>query len=357
MITKNLKNISKVKARFASAEAGFTLLEMAIIVVLGGILLSFLGAALLNFLHEAQIKTTEYRLEKVQTALGHYLSINGRYPCVANRTLGLDNNLSGREVTSSCNGVAFPGTVKQAGVRIGSVPTRTLNLPDEFIADAWGRKFTYAVTEVLATPLQYRADAGVITLRDDADSNIVTNAHYVVLSHGTTGDGGFPLGQSTVRSLPCPTSSLDRRNCDDSDAIFRKTLVNSEANIVNFYDDYVYFKGLNASHIVDPIPTGAVMGFQQASCPVGWADYLLAEGKFIIGLQSAILVEDQYIRRRRIPAVSTSLNLSVGTVRDFARPVVFSDISPPPTSEARSFAVWENIPPYVAVKYCEKLPL
>jgi len=39
----------------------------------------------------------------------------------------------------------------QEVIRIGSVPTRALNLPDEFMYDSYGSRFLYAVSADLAT--------------------------------------------------------------------------------------------------------------------------------------------------------------------------------------------------------------
>ena len=124
-----------------NSEKGFTLLEMAIVIIIGGILLSFLGTALLAYLQKSRIETTEYRISKIQDSLSQYLSVNGHYPCASSRFLGGDDAQFGRMVTASCNSGGHTGTTRTAGVRIGAVPTRTLNLPDEFIADAWGHKF------------------------------------------------------------------------------------------------------------------------------------------------------------------------------------------------------------------------
>lgn len=325
-----------------NSESGFTLLEMAIIVIISGMVLSFLGATLVTFMHEGNIKTTEYRLKAIQDELAHYLSINGRYPCAANRTLGSNSASFGKEDLADCDapGPLLAGTVRSAGVRIGAVPTRSLNLPDAFAADAWGRKFTYAVTEVLATNQKYRSDAGGITIQGPLPA--ITDAHYVVVSHGASGDGGFPIMGSTLRAIPCSPSanpSLDRENCDDSNAIFRAALVNSDSNLANFFDDYVYFK--NSSAPLE-LPTGVVVPFDSATCPVGWMNYTRAEGRLIIGAQPNVLTRDQFTLRLATPS-SKTLTLSTGTMDEGVDP---------PLQQAGAI-----IPPYLALRYCEKLPL
>lgn len=332
-----------------NSESGFTLLEMAIVIIIGGILLSFLGTALLAYLKQNRIETTEFRIAKIQEALTQYLSVNGHYPCVADRTLGADDAQFGRMVSATCDGAgSFSGTTLATGragirVRIGAVPTRTLNLPDEMIADAWGRKFTYAVTGPQATNLNYTADGGAISVIDGAGNSLVSpddTAHYVVISHGETGDGGFPLIAATLPSVPCPNGgTLDGENCDHlstPDAVFRSTLVTSDANLANFFDDYAYFKGQTAP--VFTIPAGAVMAFNLGACPDGWTSYTQAEARFIIGSRAANLVRDPYIQEPADPVLVPDIvhNINTGTNSD---------------GDVRSV-----IPPYVALLYCEKLP-
>lgn len=301
-------------------EGGFTLLEMAIVIIIGGILLSFLGSALLAYMKKNQIITTEFRMEKIRDALSQYLSVNGHYPCAASRFLGPNDVQFGRMVTATCNSGTHSGTAKSGGVRIGAVPTRTLNLPDEFVADAWGHKFTYAVTEDQATNLQYAADGGAISVIDGAGNSLVTpagTAHYVIISHGRTGDGSFPLGSATLATVPCPGSSVDRENCDD-DATFRSTLVNSDANLANFYDDYAYFQGQIAP--VFTIPPGAVMAFNLGACPDGWTPYTKAEGRFVVGSRPAILTKAVFPLPPTDPTDgvpdTADFNLSVGNEAD-----------------------------------------
>ena len=321
------------------SEKGFTLLELSIVIIIGGILLSFLGTALLAYLEKSRIETTEFRIAKIQESLTQYLSVNGHYPCAANRFLGADDAQFGRMVSATCNSGAHAGTVRTAGVRIGAVPTRTLNLPDEMIADAWGQKFIYAVTEDQATNLQYRADGGLISVIDGANNSLVSpagTAHYVVSSTGRTAEGSYPIIAGTLPSVPCQDgATLDGENCND-DAVFRSTLVSSDADLADFFDDYTYFKGQTAP--VFTIPAGAIMAFNLGSCPDGWTRYTQGEARFIIGARPTTLIKDPYV----VPAADPLI------VPDF----VF-DIS---NGTASDGDIEAGIPPYVALMYCEKLP-
>ncbi len=336
----------------SSRESGFTLVELAIVILIGGILMSFMGAALMAYMKKNQISKTQFRIEKIKEAMGDYLNVNGHYPCAASRFLGSGDADFGRQVTTTCNAGAFAGTARNANVRIGAVPTRTLNLPDEFIADSWGHKFTYAVTEVLATPTLYQADGGAITIEDGAGNSLVNpvdTAHYVVTSHGQTGDGSYPLGAATLPSVPCPTAAnaMDDENCDNDNS-FIATLVNSDTASTNFFDDYALFKGQTAP--VFAIPTGAVMAFNLAACPDEWSEFedenynpadpdhdvqFPARGRFLIGSQAAVKQMPEFLEQISNPLEQVDFNISLVGVS--------SDGDP----EAA-------IPPYVALLYCQK---
>lgn len=321
-------------------EQGFTLLEMAIVIIIGGILLSFLGSALLAYMKKNRIITTEFRIERIEEALDQFLRVNGHYPCPASRFLGPENAQFGRMVTSTCNAGSHSGTVRNGGVRIGAVPTRSLNLPDDFAADAWGRKFTYAVTEDLATTLQFTADGGVIRVIDGAGNpvgNPPNTAHYVIISHGTSGDGGFPLTAATIASPACTPNSLDRENCDN-DNTFRVTLVNSDSDTSRFYDDYAFYKGQTVS-VLD-FPPNSVLLFNSPACPTGWRLLPDSVGRFLVG--AAIVppyrvTRDTYQMSLADPLTVPpfDMNLSQGT-----------------SSAGDSEAI---VPPYFTLTACEKI--
>jgi len=317
----------------ANKIGGFTLIELSLVIVIAGILLSFFGTALTTFLKKSDIKTTEYRLSEIDDALARYLRINGHYPCPANRTLSPDHSEFGRSIQTDCRVSASNGTVSNNGVRIGALPVRSLNLPDEFIVDAWGRKLTYAVTMNLATNGQFSADGGRISIVDGAGNSLITpdnSAHYIVISHGETGDGGYYINSdSTV--TPCSVSSLDRENCND-DNVFMITLVNSESDIKNFFDDYGVFRGQTAA-VLDPVPSGAVMAFNLDACPTGWRDFMQAQGRFIAGVHTNTQAIHQTIQSS--PPQFGAADFVLRAVRN---------------GDAQL-----GLPPYVALRYCEKI--
>lgn len=344
-------------------NAGFTLFEMTVVMIIAGILLALLGATLLRYSSENRIKTTQIRSERIQESLSRYLSVNGRYPCVARHDLGADNENFGKEITTSCSSGVVTGTTSLTDIRIGAVPTRSLNLPDQFAADGWGNKFTYAVTKDLATAGAYKSDEGRITIVNSAGANITTDSHYVIVSHGQTGIGSRPFSYENSATLnvivPCSAAELDEENCNQ-DNVFMSALVNPTKNDPAFFDDYIFYKGLTMNGLIKSmaVPAGAVLPFNVSSCPPGWTNFFRGERSFVVGSgvpqsvtnHSILPVATQPILQRpqyqMLPESTTTLPVSVGSR--------FGAITS--TGNANSNSQKGNIPPYVALLYCEKLP-
>jgi len=289
--------------RKKNSEQGFTLIEISIVIVIAGVLLAILSSALLSYVKKSKINTTEYRMDKIEEALAQYLTVNRKYPCPASRVAAPDDADFGREVTADCNTGAGAGagdaaaTIRADDARIGAVPTRSLSLPDEFAIDGWGNKFTFAVTEDLAssprgTPITrfFEPDGGRISVIDSAGNEIVeapsnptSKAHYVIVSHGPGGDGSYPLGSVVAPPVACFAGTLEEENCDNNDATFRATLTNSDVNGANFFNDYIRYQG--QTEPVPIIPQGAVIAFDDNGCPTDgdWEVYEPAQGRFVRG--------------------------------------------------------------------------
>lgn len=358
-----------------SNQKGFTLIEIAIVIIIAGILLAFLGDALTNYLKNNRIQTTEYRLEQIKESLVQYLSINRKYPCPANIELAADDANFGRAHAVTCeNGTPVgTGTVEAGPVRIGAVPIRTLNLPDEFAGDAWGNKYTYAVTEALTNPADYSPDGGGITIIDGANNEIVgpgagtpNPAHFTIVSHGEEGAGGTALN-SNDGAVPCPANTVQEfENCDN-DRTFRITLVQNDAGDA-YFDDYAIYQGQTA--LVETIPTGLVAPFNLDVCPPGWAEFAAARGRVIMGaipapgpftrnhreLQTEINIAGHSHNATMNPVLAT-INMDIQGVIAATIPITGgTDIAHNfAKDDATALVSDSGIPPYHALIYCEKL--
>ena len=369
-------------------EAGFTLVEVAIVMIILGALIAGISAFFVSRVKEINLVETNDKLATVDDALQAYLKINGFYPCPAPNNAQPETANFGRSVDCSSAAVAgeteddpsnrtvwdpTSGAPADTDIRIGSVPTRTLNLPDDYAFDSWGRRISYAVSETLAMAGQYNRDHGGVTIVDSNGFSVTTpndGAHYVLLSHGESGMGGVPRNGGARLEDCTTTTELDSENCDD-DSEFIDTIQASDQSGAAFYDDLVF---RNVSNFVTT-PAGAVVAFDLPSCPSGWAPYTDADGRFVMG--SGAYSADTpatYTSNGTGPATWTpnAHNYGVGDRTDGNESYEISQIELPlsqvninyqpggtavtvmtPTAPAIVEPI-NNLPPFVTLRYCVK---
>lgn len=281
--------------RKTNTQKGFTLIEVTIVLMIGGLMIGGMAAALQTFLQKTQITTTFDRIGYASEALDRYLTVNGRFPCPAPLDAPADSATFGREVLAApakCNTNSIPaGTFRAVGtggrqVRIGALPTRSMNLPDDVSRDAWGQRFLYAITEDLATDGLFNYANGAISIVDSGGNDIVNppgGAHYVIVSSGTDKSGSFSSAEGVISATTC--QGYDAENCDN-DAVFAKTLVTSNVDGATHFDDYVFHNLLQVNDLTailycqgqkkffdptDPAADvrGCVSGLADISCPAG----------------------------------------------------------------------------------------
>lgn len=336
-------------------ERGYTLIEVAVVLVIGGLLLASASALLLNYMKQTQIRTTERRLAAIDDALQRFLNLNGRYPCAAPPDAPIDSARFGFEPADCTTAAEAPGGRDGRTVRIGAVPVRTLNLPDNFIGDAWAGRFTYAVTEALARDGTYNRDEGAIFVVDSNGNQVVNDpdngpgtAHYVIVSHGENNAGATSMQGGGTN--PCPGGNLENENCNGN-ATFTSTLFTNTADSAGLHDDMIVFRATSA--FGQQVPPGAVMAFNLNACPDGWTPFNLAGERFIVGTNGStnysvgdtggapeVTLDSAEIGFR--PSTPDAIDPAAvpGTV-------VFAERRGPPQPH-------ENRPPYVALLYCEK---
>ncbi len=269
---------------------GFTLIEVAIVVLVGGLIMAA-GATMLNdYLQESRIITTQNRMQDIDNAIIQYLNVNGVLPCAASLTTAQDSAGFGRGITDAlppgtdCYATAGAGgTFKEPSGRvpvpagtnttgfivIGAVPVRTLNLPDQEIADAWGDRFVYAVTDALTVTDEYDPTQGSISVVDSSGASIATppgSAQYVIVSLGADRAGAYSIA-GIKGGVVCP-AALEQLNCTYPTATFRKTMLIGNQSGANMYDDYVTFH--TQTNSTGTVPSGLIAPFALTGCPPGW---------------------------------------------------------------------------------------
>lgn len=236
-------------------QEGFTLVEIAMVIVVLGLLLTVLLGISASLISQQRMQTTRTRLANIDTALTLFVSVNKRLPCPADGQLsasagGAENATTGPPRT--CNGN------QQHGV----VPWGALGLTASDVEDGWGSRFTYRVgpslvlengmdftscdpaggnTTTINTSPPWCVTAGAaptecnagslsncnppaIGLRSAVNKGLVvenvagtvlmdprgsagtcaaeisTGAAYVVISHGPEGGGGYSSGGNLISS-------------------------------------------------------------------------------------------------------------------------------------------------------------
>lgn len=267
--------------RTISDDAGFTLVEMAIVVLIAGFFFAAGVKMYSNEMEKAQYIETQDNLETSQEVINAFYFQNGRYPCPANPILTPSDPDYGREDCSCGLGMACTnvgardadGDGVADNVMIGVVPFRDL---DDNVAetpysvaegfDGYHNMLSYAVTEEMTStaynfgnPVNPRL--GAINVRDYNNQAVVdpdSSAHYVIFSHGKTAEGAYKrqgnritpcsVGGLTVPGLNPAGIQIELENCDNNDAIFIKEF-QSLGDGDRFYDDVLHY-GINMQSII-----------------------------------------------------------------------------------------------------------
>jgi prepilin-type N-terminal cleavage/methylation domain-containing protein len=113
---------------------GFTLAELAIVLVIVALLVGSLLAPLSTQIDSRNLADTRRALAEIRETILGYAVVNGRLPCpaLANVASGAAGaGLEGTRAASGCTNIA------------GVVPWATLGVAE---TDAWGRRYSYRVT-------------------------------------------------------------------------------------------------------------------------------------------------------------------------------------------------------------------
>ncbi len=156
-------------------DTGFSLLEMAIVLAIVGLLLAGLLPTLAGQVEQQRRSETRKQIDEIKEALTGYAIVNGRLPCPANGTLASGSSNAG---------------VADCSLSVGVTPWVTLGIGE---TDAWGRRYTYAVSNAFSTANFTLSSSGTFTVKSAASggSNIATNLPCVLISHGSNGYGAY----------------------------------------------------------------------------------------------------------------------------------------------------------------------
>jgi prepilin-type N-terminal cleavage/methylation domain-containing protein len=178
---------------------GFTLVEMAIVLVIVGLLLAGLFTPLNAQLELRRTEETRVILDEAKDALTGFAVSNKFLPCpdVAVIPTGVEGARNG--ATNQCIGLE------------GVLPWQVLGVR---AVDAWGRYIRYRVSLDFSNNVTFftMTDTGDITVNSDTGI-LTTSAIAVLVSHGTNGFGGITTTQATpANQMPAPTGADELEN-------------------------------------------------------------------------------------------------------------------------------------------------
>ncbi|MCL2715556.1 MAG: type II secretion system major pseudopilin GspG [Alphaproteobacteria bacterium] len=81
-----------------AGEAGFTLVEMLVVIAIIGLIMGLIGPRVLNYLSESKVKAARIQMQSFASALDLYYLDVGRYPTSAEGLAGLVHQTPGVEV-------------------------------------------------------------------------------------------------------------------------------------------------------------------------------------------------------------------------------------------------------------------
>jgi prepilin-type N-terminal cleavage/methylation domain-containing protein len=220
----------KMKSDFRRAT-GFSLVEMAVVLVIVGLLLSGLLVPLSAQMDIRNYSEARKSMNDIQEALMGYAMTNGYLPCPA---ISFSNGAEGSRTAGLCNS------------RSGHLPWAALGLPK---LDNWGHLYRYSVTPAYAnslTKITLSPLTGAdITIRTrDPLGNLVnlTNANvipFAVVSMGKNGSGAINDDGSSIADTSATNVDEDTNASGTTSFVSRTFTANTNITFGGEYDDIV----------------------------------------------------------------------------------------------------------------------
>lgn len=265
-------------------QRGYTLVEMAVVMVIIGLLATAYFSYLMQERKESVRIAQKNTVENATNEIINYLNNNSRYACPAR--LDAVTTDADYGVSTDCNDTSVPvGTCaggiciqkserldadgNEIRVRIGMYPFQTLQKAEQDAVDVFGNRLIYVVTEKLASDTVSAEDGGGISIvrRDSSGGGDVSamsapaTGQFVLLSmgqnqvgairssgtpaNGCSGPGRDVINCSGLRLSPCFDAGGNTIACTTSDdAIYRAEPKTLGAGAEYFDDDIRYVSGL-----------------------------------------------------------------------------------------------------------------
>ncbi|HNQ92824.1 MAG TPA: type II secretion system protein [Alphaproteobacteria bacterium] len=270
------KLFSKTSPKTPVNPSGFTLIEMAISLIIIGFVLAA-GIQLYALYKENQERTlTTQAVSRATTAIFEYKNAHGRFPCpapikeartspnyghetdCADPTIGTGvvvppgKCLNGTTAPDNYDGICVEQSTRVPAlpnprIRVGSIPFRELQIDEKDTIDGYGSRLVYAVTENMAASAALFKDSEAgIELRD-GNGNVMSNNNqsiaFMVISPGKNKNGAVSLN-GTVSACNNAANMLDAENCRDFASLLNTQAIyayNAQSAGTSEFDDTVEY--------------------------------------------------------------------------------------------------------------------
>lgn len=244
-------------------EAGYSLIEMAIGLLILGIVLAGIFHAYGLYMTNERITKTQMIVDNAASRLQTYRHENGFYPCPAplnaDRTdpaygVPTDCSDTSQAIATCTDGICIEESVRtdmgtKPRVRVGMIPFRALQLDEKEIADAYGSRLLYAVTERQAVIATFQEKEGGVDIIDENGTSQVTppgSANFIVISHGPNAVGAYNRFGAIQTACAAAVPSLELENCRDfaappNDSVYAFSGLSLSGAANNFDDVVQYF--------------------------------------------------------------------------------------------------------------------
>lgn len=243
---------------------GFSLIEMAIVLVVIGLLLGGGILAVAPVLESTNRSETDGKLDRIGDALTLYVIQNGCLPCPADGDLAIGTAGAGQSQTDNGGGaVVFytSGCADEAGGSGAScrvltssitepddvVPWETLGMSEADAVDAWGNRIRYSLTRGLSQASSMVRSgssypAGTVDISDAGStvSAITTEAAYVLVSHGPDGSNARAAQTGATRADKYNSPNQQENSIDVDDDFIQDNPIDVEDT--TYFDDIVRWR-------------------------------------------------------------------------------------------------------------------
>ena len=180
--------------------SGFSLIEMAFVLVIITLLLGGLLVPFTTQVEQRRITETNKAMEEVKEALLGFAIANGRLPCPDATGDAVAPNINNDGLEDRTGGVCNATQLE------GNLPWVTLGVG---AADAWGNHLRYRVTQAFTDTGTFTLNAaGTLRVCTTAAcaATLATQVPAVVVSHGRNGLGAINVNRAAGDStrIPCP---------------------------------------------------------------------------------------------------------------------------------------------------------